>query len=218
MQRDLQGLRPFRPLIHRVKSQRVGSKMTKRTRRNLIVILIISLPCYIGLCFFAWAAINVNYEGGLLHGGFLSKEHSKFLFDKLKEGEINLIGTDHAPHTLEEKNREFLQSPSGFPGFETYPLLLLNKIFNFQLSMESFIKAASENPAKIFKLHKKGKIKEGYYADLLVIDKITDYKINPLLFITKAKFTPYENFVSNVQIWKVFLHGKEINILRLGKK
>ncbi len=139
-------------------------------------------------------------------------EHSKFLFNKLTEGTIKLIGTDHAPHTLEEKSQAYFQSPSGFPGFETYSLLILNKIFDYQLSLENFVEAASENPAKIFKLNKKGFIKEGYNADLIIIDKVPDYKINPKNFKTKAKFSPFEDFNSNVQIWKVFLYGKEINI------
>ncbi|MFW9943199.1 MAG: dihydroorotase family protein, partial [Candidatus Thorarchaeota archaeon] len=84
------------------------------------------------------------------------KKHSKFLFNKLTEGTIELIGTDHAPHTLEEKSQTFLQSPSGFPGFETYPLLFINKIFEYQLPLEIFVKVASENPAKTFNLNKKG--------------------------------------------------------------
>jgi len=140
------------------------------------------------------------------------EEHQKFLFNELREGTIKLIGTDHAPHTLEEKRRQFFDAPSGFPGFETYPLLMLNKVFNFQLSLERFVEAASENPAKIFNLYNKGFIKEGYDADLIIVDKVNDYKIDALNFKTKAKFTPYENFTTNVQIWKVFLRGLEINV------
>jgi len=140
------------------------------------------------------------------------EKHPKFLFNELKKGAIKLIGTDHAPHTLEEKSENYSNTPSGFPGFETYPLLIINKIFNYQLSLEKFVEAASENPAKIFNLNNKGFIKEGYAADLIIVDKIPEYAINPQHFKTKAKFSPYENFITNVQIWKVFLRGIEINI------
>jgi len=140
------------------------------------------------------------------------EKHPKFLFNELKKGAIKLIGTDHAPHTLEEKSENYSNTPSGFPGFETYPLLIINKIFNYQLSLEKFVEAASENPAKIFNLNNKGFIKEGYAADILIVDKIPEYTINPQHFKTKAKFSPYENFITNVQIWKVFLRGIEINI------
>ncbi len=139
-------------------------------------------------------------------------EHSKFLFNELKKGNIQLIGTDHAPHTIKEKEGGYMTAPSGFPGFETYPLILLDKICNYELSLELFIKIACENPAKIFKLQNKGFIKEGYDADLIIIDKILDYKINPLYFKTKAKFSPFKDYISKVQIWKVFLNGNEINL------
>jgi dihydroorotase len=141
-----------------------------------------------------------------------SKEHSKFLLNELKEGNILLIVTDHAPHTLEEKSKDYLDALSGFPGFETYPKVLLDQIFNYRLSLENFVKASSENPAKIFNLRNKGFIKEGYDADLMIINKIPVYLINPANFKTKAKFSPFENFTSTVRIWKVFLKGNEIRI------
>ena len=153
--------------------------------------------------------INDNY--GKVLPPLRTEEHTNFLFNELKEGNIELIGTDHAPHTLEEKLVEYLKAPSGFPGFETYPLVILDKTFNFELSLENFVKAASENPAKIFNLKNKGFIKVGYDADLLIVDKISKYQINPSNFKTKAKFSPFENFKTSVQIWKVFLRGIEIN-------
>lgn len=140
-----------------------------------------------------------------------NEKHSKFLFKELTNGNMKLIATDHAPHTLEEKSKSFIEAPSGFPGFETYPLLLLNKVITYELSLENFVKVASENPAKQFNLKKKGFIKENYDADLIIIDKISEYGINPQKFKTKAKYTPFESFKTQVQIWKVFLRGIEIN-------
>lgn len=138
-------------------------------------------------------------------------EHHKFLFKELKEGNIKLIGTDHAPHTIEEKSLNYFDAPSGFPGFETYPLLILKKVFDYQLTLEKFVMVASEYPALLFNLEKKGFIKEKYDADLLIVDKVSEYSINPQNFKTKAKFSPYEKLSTNVQIWKVFLRGIEIN-------
>ena len=138
------------------------------------------------------------------------KEHSSYLFNELKQGHVNLMGTDHAPHNREEKIEEF-GAPSGFPGFETYPLVILDKVFKFQLSFENFVKAASENPAEMFNLKNKGFIKEGYDADLFIVDKVPEYKITPQNFKTKAKFSPFEEFTTSVQIWKVFLGGIEVN-------
>ena len=153
---------------------------------------------------------NQNY--GKVLPPLRRKKHSKFLLNELKEGNIKLIGTDHAPHTIKEKTLNYFDAPSGFPGFETYPLLILKEVFNFQLSLERFVKVASENPAEIFILKNKGFIEVGYDADLLIVDKIQEYTINPQNFKTKAKFTPYEKFSTNVEIWKVFLRGIEINL------
>ncbi len=140
------------------------------------------------------------------------REHSQFLLNELKEGNILLIGTDHAPHTREEKSQEYLKTPSGFPGFETYPIILFDQIFRYKLSLENFVKASSENPAKVFNLRNKGFIEEGYDADLIIINKIPEYLIKAQNFKTKAKFSPFENFTSTVNIWKVFLKGIEINV------
>ena len=138
-------------------------------------------------------------------------EHPSFLLKEFNDGNIKIIGTDHAPHTLEEKAKEAPHAPSGFPGFETYPLLLLDLVLKYQLSLENFVKAASENPAKIFNLKNKGFIKEGFDADLMIIDKVPEYSINPQSFKTKAKFSPFTDYKTSVKIWKVFLKGIEIN-------
>jgi len=122
------------------------------------------------------------------------------------------LGTDHAPHTSEEKNKAFLDAPSGFPGFESYPLIVLNQVFKNEFSLELFVKTTSENPAKIFKLKNKGFIKAGYDADLIIVDRGMDYPIESKKFKSKAKFSPYQNYQTNVHIWKVFLRGIEVNI------
>ncbi len=152
-----------------------------------------------------------NQKYGKVLPPLRNKSHSKYLFNKFHEGNISIIATDHAPHTLDEKNRDYLRIPSGFPGFETYPLVMLEKVTQYELSLEYFVKAASENPALKFNLKGKGFIKEGYDADLLIIEKIPATKINPNTFKTKAKYSPFEKFNTTVQIWKVFLRGVEIN-------
>ncbi|TFG08796.1 MAG: hypothetical protein EU539_01205 [Promethearchaeota archaeon] len=137
--------------------------------------------------------------------------HVKYLFKKLKKGEIDYIGTDHAPHTIEEKSQDYLQAPSGFPGFETYPLLLLDLVCNFDVSLERFVKVACENPAKKLNLNNKGYIKEGFQADILIAERVPRYSIDPTQFKSKAKYSPFKNFKTALKIWKVFLRGIEIN-------
>ncbi|MHA1805145.1 MAG: dihydroorotase [Promethearchaeota archaeon] len=138
-------------------------------------------------------------------------EHPQFLFKEFAEGKISLIGTDHAPHQLEEKSRDFFKTPSGFPGFETYPLVLLEKVFSNHFSLDAFVRASSENPARIFELKRKGFIKEGFDADLMIFEKTKPYPITCQNFHTKAKYSPFENFRTSIKIWKVFLRGKKVD-------
>ncbi|TFG00964.1 MAG: hypothetical protein EU541_00745 [Promethearchaeota archaeon] len=152
---------------------------------------------------------NKNY--GKVLPPLRAPEHSRFLFEQLNKNNISLIGTDHAPHTIKEKSENYYKAPSGFPGFETYPLMLLDKVCKYQLSLSKFVSVASENPAKRFNLKNKGFIKEGYDADLLIIDRISSYPIEATTFYSKAKFSPFNGSYTEVQVWKVFLRGIEIN-------
>lgn len=138
------------------------------------------------------------------------KNHSEYLFSQLDAGNIPLIGTDHAPHTIEEKNNSYFDAPSGFPGFETYLSMILDKVAHYSLSLERFVSVASINPAKVFNLEGRGQIKEGYYADLVIVDKIDEFTINSANFISKAKYSPFNMHRSVIQIWKTFVNGKEI--------
>ncbi|MHA1284098.1 MAG: dihydroorotase [Promethearchaeota archaeon] len=140
-----------------------------------------------------------------------NKKHSEYLMNELKAGNIPFIGTDHAPHTLAEKARDYFEAPSGFPGFETYTRLLLSEVSNYRLSLEKFMKVAAENAAIKFKFSNKGFIKKNYDADLIIVDKVPEFKISAKNFYTKAKFSPFEGFKSNIKIDKVFLRGIEIN-------
>jgi dihydroorotase len=143
------------------------------------------------------------------------KENSLYLNKQLDEGTIKYIGTDHAPHTLQEKTLPFFSAPSGFPGFETYTLILLDRVLKKKMNLSTFVGISATNPAKRFNLKLKGKIKEGYYADLIIVEKTKDYEIKSTEFRSKAKYTPFENSnltnrLTSARIWKTFLRGNEI--------
>jgi len=133
-----------------------------------------------------------------------------YIYQNLENGKIDLIGSDHAPHTIEEKSRPFIETPSGFPGFETYPLLLLEKVLDSDLQLKTFIKCSSEMPAKLFGLNNKGFIKEGLDADFYLVEKVDPYTIVPEKFYSRAKFSPFKGFKTTVKIFGVYLRGQEI--------
>ena len=103
------------------------------------------------------------------------------------------IGTDHAPHTMEEKTRDTWSSAAGIPGLEVTLKLLLTQVNNNKLSLDEIIRLTSHNPARIFKIENKGMIKEGYDADICVLDLNKTGKVDVDNFHTQAKYTPFED-------------------------
>tara|TARA_Y100001934_G_scaffold248707_1_gene309526 strand:+ start:866 stop:2182 length:1317 start_codon:yes stop_codon:yes gene_type:complete len=98
------------------------------------------------------------------------KYHKKGLWEGLLDGTINCIATDHAPHTIEEKKLPFGQSPAGMPGVETSLPLMLNHTHKSDIDIKHIVKWMCENPAKIYNIKNKGYLREGYDADITLVD------------------------------------------------
>lgn len=107
--------------------------------------------------------------------------------------EFDSIGTDHAPHTLEEKEKNTWSSAAGIPGLEITLPLLLTEVNNNRLNLKEIVRLTSENPAKIFNIPNKGSINEGYDADITVLNMKKEGTIDIDTFYTKGKYTPFED-------------------------
>lgn len=118
------------------------------------------------------------------------------LWTALLDGMINILASDHAPHSILEKEKPFLEAPSGFPGLETMLPLMLTKVSRGDLKLEKLVELTSSSPSKIFKLENKGMLLEGYDADMILVDLKEKWKIDPEKFYSKSKFTPFKG-------WKV---------------
>lgn len=110
--------------------------------------------------------------------------------DKL--GEFDSIATDHAPHTLDEKMKDTWSSAAGIPGLEVTMKLLLTEVNNNRLTLNDVVRLTSHNPARIFNIENKGQIKEGFDADITVVDMKARGKIDVDTFYTRGKYTPFE--------------------------
>jgi dihydroorotase len=140
-----------------------------------------------------------------------NKKDNDVLFEALLDGTVDTVGSDHAPHSIEEKRRQFRKAPSGFPGLETtLPLLFSRHLSLKDLSLFKIIQLTSTNAASIMKIKNRGKIAPGYYADFTVIDPDITYTISADQFATKAKYTPFEGVTVRGKIVKTFVNGKEI--------
>ena len=129
------------------------------------------------------------------------------LCEAIYDGIANVIGTDHAPHQLQEKEQEYSNAPSGFPGLETGLHLLLNEVYKGNLTIEKLVELTSRNPAEIFNLKKRGEIKVGNYADLTVIDLNKKWRIDASKFYTKAKYSPFDGMVVQGKVVMTFVNG-----------
>lgn len=107
--------------------------------------------------------------------------------------EFDSIGTDHAPHTLEEKQKDTWSSAAGIPGLEVTMPLLLTQVNQNKLTLADVVRLTSQNPAKIFKIPNKGRIEIGFDADITVVDMKKEGRICVDDFYTKGKYTPFEN-------------------------
>jgi dihydroorotase len=107
---------------------------------------------------------------------------------------LDIIGTDHAPHTISEKEQNIWDAPPGIPNLETTLPLLLNETNKQNITFADLKKLLCENPAKIFNLKNKGFIKEGMDADIVIVDMKKEIIINPDVFKSKAKYSPFKGF------------------------
>lgn len=135
-----------------------------------------------------------------------TKKDNEFLWEALNNGEVDTIGTDHAPHLISEKLEKIT---FGMPGVETSLALMLNAYNEGKVKLEMIQKLMSENPARIMKISKRGKLEEGYYADVIAVDLDKEWTVGVEDTIeSKCGWTPYEN-------WK--LKGKNVLTIVNGK-
>ncbi len=109
----------------------------------------------------------------------------------LKNNRNVCIASDHAPHRIEEKKREFIRAASGFPGLETTLPMIISAILRHRLPWQSYLEACCAVPAEIVGLRSKGKLAAGYDADIVVVAR-ERYKIRGQRFRSRAKITPFE--------------------------
>ena len=122
-----------------------------------------------------------------------TKEHYDRLWTAVKNNIVDVLGSDHAPHSRENKDKEYPNTPSGMPGVQTIFPVMLDHVNNGKLTLEQLIKLMCENPCKIFGIKNKGYIKEGYDADLTIVDMDKEVKIKNELIASKCGWTPFNN-------------------------
>ncbi|MCY4191575.1 MAG: dihydroorotase [Rhodospirillaceae bacterium] len=136
--------------------------------------------------------------------------HRQALWQAIEAGIVDLVGSDHAPHTREEKERPYPESPSGVPGVQTLVPVLLDHVNAGRLSLERFVDLTSAGPNRIFGIANKGRIAVGYDADFTIVDLKAQRTITNAWIESKSKWTPFDGMA--VTGWPVatIIRGKTV--------
>ncbi len=127
--------------------------------------------------------------------------HRDALWKAINSGLVDVLGSDHAPHTLEEKAKLYPQSPSGMTGVQTLLPMMLNHVNNGKLTLERLVDLTSHGPQRIFNLAGKGRIMEGYDADFSIVDLNRSETISDKWIESRSQWTPYDGV--RVKGWPV---------------
>jgi dihydroorotase len=130
------------------------------------------------------------------------------LWKALLDDRIDVIATDHAPHTLEEKNKPYTSAPSGGPLVQHALVALLEAHHQGKISIEKIVEKACHNPAILFDIEKRGYIKEGYYADLVIADLNNPWTVNKSNILYKCGWSPFEGSTFKSRITHTFVNGQ----------
>ena len=122
------------------------------------------------------------------------KEHYDRLWTAIKNNIVDVLGSDHAPHLKANKDKEYPDSPSGMPGVQTIFPVMIDHVNNGKLTLNQLINLMCENPCRIFGIKNKGFIKEGFDADLTIVDMKKEVIIKDEMIASKCGWTPFNNY------------------------
>lgn len=146
------------------------------------------------------------------------------LWEALLDDRIDVIATDHAPHTLEEKKQKYLQAPSGGPLVQHSVVAMFEAHHQGKISVEKIVEKMAHNPAKIFKIEKRGFIREGYYADLAIVNPGLPWNVKKENILYKCGWSPFEGVNFKSRITHTFVNGQlvynnfKVKDIRCGKR
>ncbi len=138
------------------------------------------------------------------------EEDTAALWEAIGKGVVDIIATDHAPHTMQEKEQDYWNAPSGVPGLQTMLPLLLDAVNKGRLSLQQLVKLTSENPAAAFGVKGKGRIAAGRDADVAIVDLKEEKTIKNEDMLSKCGWTPFDGWKVKGTVAATIVNGKVI--------
>jgi len=136
-----------------------------------------------------------------------SRKDQKALFQALLDNRLDVVATDHAPHTLDEKNNSYFKAPSGGPLVQHSLLAMLDFYKSDKISVEKVVEKMSHAPAVCFQVDKRGFIREGYWADLVIVDPGHKTLVEKSNILYKCRWSPFEGHTFGSQVTHTFVNG-----------
>jgi len=136
--------------------------------------------------------------------------HRDALWQAVREGLIDVIGSDHAPHTREEKDKTYPNTPSGMPGVQTLATILLDHVNAGRMTLERFVDLTSAGAARIFGIAGKGRIARGFDADFTIVDLKRKRKIENSWIASKCGWTPFDGMTTTGWPVATIIRGKTV--------
>jgi len=134
--------------------------------------------------------------------------HIAGLWGGIEQGVFDVLGSDHAPHTIEEKTRPYPASPSGMPGVQTLVPVMLTHVANGRLSLDRFIDLTSHGANRVFGIAGKGRMAEGYDADLTIVDLKAKHVIAHADMASRCGWTPFDGFEATGKAVATIVRGR----------
>lgn len=126
----------------------------------------------------------------------------------LAEGRIDVLATDHAPHLVTEKSAKYPRSPSGLPLVQYALQCALERVFDGALTLERVVEATTHAPATLFNVKERGYLREGFHADLVLVDPHKPHTVTAAEVLSKCAWTPFEGFTFRSSIAATFVNGR----------
>ncbi|MDX1515851.1 MAG: dihydroorotase [Woeseiaceae bacterium] len=144
-----------------------------------------------------------------------SSDDRAALLAAVNDGRIDIIATDHAPHTVEEKNQSYFRAPAGLPLVQHAVLTLFDLAADGAITHERLVEKACHAPADIFGVHERGYVREGWFADLVIVDPERPFEVTPGNVLAKCGWSPFEGHRFSASIDTTIVNGQIV--YRAGK-
>ncbi|HHW22683.1 MAG TPA: dihydroorotase [Clostridiaceae bacterium] len=186
-------------------STKTSVELIRQAKRRGVKVTAETCPHYFTLTEKACLGYDTNAK---MNPPLRTEEDLRAVIEGLKDGTIDIIATDHAPHHIDEKNVEFEKAANGIVGFETALALGYSYLVEQgHLTLSGLIRKMTVNPARMLKIDK-GTLECGKAADLIIVDFDNEYKIDVSKFASKSKNSPFDGFMVKGRVMTTMVNGK----------